>query len=108
MSKKKPANQELQNSATAESIDHFSKELAEYSDRLKNVVATMRKNGFPSIDRSSKRNHQIIKAIGQYTRGLEGALERMQDDIDASAATQQRVAETTEPFESVQKKTDRK
>lgn len=107
MSKKKPPNPEPF-VATAESIEHFSRELADYSERLKSVVTEMRKNGFPSIDRSSKRNQQIIKAIGQYTRGLEGALERMQDDIDATTTTQLRVAETTEPFESVQKKADKK
>jgi uncharacterized protein (UPF0335 family) len=107
MSKKKTTNNE-QTVATSESIERFATEIASYSQRLMSVVAEMRSNGFPSIDRSSKRTQAILKAIGQYTRGLEGALERMQDDIDTSTATQLRVADGSEPYESVSKKTDKK
>ena len=107
MSKKKEKKPDVGNT-TLESIERFASEIAQYSERLKAVVVEMRKHGFPSIDRSSKRNQSIVKAIGQYTRGLEGALERMQDDIDISNATQLRVADSATTYESGSQTGDKK
>ena len=107
MSKKKEEKPDAGTTAL-ESIEHFASEIAEYSERLKSVIVDMQKHGFPSIDRSSKRDKAILKAIGQYIRGLEGALERMQSDIDISNATQLRVADSATTYESGSQKDDKK
>jgi len=107
MSKKKHKN-EIEPVATIESIERFSDEILRLQKRVVAVVEEMRRQKFPSLDRPAKRMKAIAFALGQYTRGLEGAIERSQEDVDESKSTQLRVAENSEPFESGQKKTDTK
>lgn len=107
MSKEKPVSDDSK-SVSVEAIEHFAKELVGYAERLEIVVRNMRSSQFPLIERSSKRNHAILKAIGQFTRGLEGALERMQSDIDSSVARRLAVADTKLPYKPASEKTDNK